>query len=526
MHIVGIDIKSYGIFYVVLQSTIQTPLLIDQGFYPLSLELNENQRKIEISTHLKSIVEKYPQHSYSYSFSIPQNQISVHNLSFPFRERFKIKRSLPFEIEENIPFSMENILYSPKFAYTQGGQTYILTYVTPQVWVEEFLQFIKKTISPSYLIPRSAALANIFENFMHAPPQWKDGVQPDQLKIYLSYENSMALVLSQKRVILDSQINWNLQSCIEEISSKYRRNLDQSLEFFFQNAFITHEEGTHLVPLLTTIKKSISDLKHQIQLLYLHLKGMGFESIKEIHILGPGGQIQNLTTHLFEVFKTPVHVFDQHPSYTSIKPSHFIALGTALSGLQKPKNPPVNLMDHFKNTSASLIQISEKRKKLFQICAAVFFSLMVYSGFRNYQSERLLDHVSETFSQYSRKIAGLRTRSISIENVEKFIQQKQKSSRMTQIYDSIPSSLSPMEFLKTLSLSILDADEWNLEVSQFEINKNKVSLQGFISKNYFEDLKTQLKTLSSNNTLVEENMEGSSLFQETPQEENLEAQYW
>ena len=370
-----------------------------------------------------------------------------------------------------------------------------------------FFKFLKSAakINPSYLIPESSSLINLFEEWHHSAPQWdfEKEAKADQLILNLSYEHSTVFVLSQKRVIHVYNLNWNLKPYIEQISAKYRRSMDQALDYFFKNAFITQEEGTHLVPLLNIMRQAVSSLQHQLKLLLVLLKGNGHDNIQNIQLLGPGSCIQNLPTHLFQLFKIPVHTFQKQDSF-SVSPKYFTALGVALSGCKRPKNPPVDLAENLKSSSEVMISLSKKKKHILKYLTLSFIVILTYTLMRNWQSDQLLSQVDQTFSFYARKIAGLKTRSISIKNVESFLKKKKTNSQTNKLYNTLPFTPSAMDLLKKMSLSMTHFDQWNLELSQFEINGTFISMQGVISKNHIHSLKTQLKLLSSDGSITDQ----------------------
>ena len=506
MYIIGIHIESYRIDSVLLQATSKQPLLLDKRQSTLSLELNEDQRKIEISNYLKKLSQKYSSYSPLFVFSIPQKRISIHDLKFPFRAKFKINKALPYEMEELIPFSLENVVYSSKISYSNSNFTYVLSFVSSRKWVQDFIHFLESTvkITPAFLVPESSSLINLFEQWEKSSPQWniEEEAQADQLNLHLSYDHSTVFVLSQNRVIHIYNLNWTLKPCIEQISAKYRRSIDQAFDYFLKNAFITQEEeGTHLVPLVKIMKQAVSTLQQELKLLFVHLKGMGYDNIQNIYILGPGGCIQNLPAYLFQLFKIPVHIFQS--SY-SISPEYWTALGTALSGCKRPKNPPVDLAEKLKSSSEGMTFLSQKKKNILKYIALSFIAVLVYTFTRNWQSHQLLDQINQSFSLYSRKIAKLKTRDISIQNVEKFLKQKQTAAQTNKLYNTLPLVPSAIDVLKKISLSLTQLDQSNLELTQFEINGTLVSMQGVISKNHIQSLKDQLKLLSSDGKIKDQ----------------------
>ncbi len=496
MQVLGVHITPYSIYAVSLRTADVKPTVVDQTSLPLSLELDDEHRKAELILKLKELLNKYPQHYFV--FTVPQTQVSIHDLKFPFTEKFKINKALPFEIEDKIPFS--DMVYSSKVCYRSPTGSSVLSFVSSKPWMTEFLELIQSAgIKASMLIPESSALSNLFEEWKTSPPKLSPPVSGDQLKLYLSYNQSIALVQSHNRVLLIHNLNWGFQSCIQEISAKYRRDMNQALNYFFENAILTHDDMDSVVPLSKIIKNSFTSLSHHLRLLLIYLKGAGHSSIQDITILGPGAEIQNLSYHLYETVKIPVHKMEEDEKL-SVSPEYLISLGTAFEAFKKPKNPPINLMPHIQEER---IKITKKKLTLLKAIAATVIVFFSYISIRNWRASELTVQMNQIFSNYARRVAGLKTRSISIQNVEKFLKQKKQNNETNKAFKSLNQLPSVLDTLKQFSFSFDTSNEWNMEVSRFEIKDRQVDIQGTIEKKHLESLIQHLKNLTPDGKIKE-----------------------
>ena len=532
MQVLGVHITPYHIYAVSLRTADVQPIIMGQTSLPLSLELNEEQRKAELILKLKELVSKYPQHHFV--FTVPQTQVSIHDLKFPFTEKFKINKALPFEIEDKIPFS--DMVYSSKICYRSDTGSSVLSFVSSKLWMTEFLELIESTgIRTSMLIPESSALSNLFEDWKSSPPKLSPPVSGTQLKLYLSYNQSIALVLSpDNRVLFIHNLNWGFQSCIQAISAKYRRDMNQALNYFFENAILTHDDMSSVVPLSKIIKESFASLSHHMRLLLIYLKGAGHSSIKDITLLGPGAMIQNLSYHLYEAVKVPVHKMEDEEKFSIPSPEYLISLGTAFEAFKKPKNPPINLMPHMQEER---IKITKHKLTLLKAIAASVIFFFAYIGVRNWKASELTLEMNQIFSNYARRVAGLKTRSISIQNLEKFLKRKKQNNDTNKAFKSLNQIPSVLDTLKQFSFSLDTSKSWNMEISQIEIKDRQVDIQGTIAEKHFGALIQLLKTLTPDGkveqqkiSIVKEETEKVIQKQETPPEiilepeENLETQ--
>ena len=512
MQVLGVHITSYNIYAVSLRTADVHPMVVDQTSLPLSLELNEEQRKAELVLKLKELLNKYPQHYFI--FTVPQTQVSIHDLKFPFTEKFKINKALPFEIEDKIPFS--DMVYSSKICYRNNLGSSVLSFVSSKPWMMEFLEIIQAAgIQASMLTPEASALSNLFEDWKSSPPQLSPPVSGDQLKLYLSYNQSIALVLSHNRVLSIHNLNWGFQSCIQEISAKYRRDMNQALNYFFENAIVTHDDMDSVVPLSKIIKNSFVSLSHHLRLLLIYLKGAGHSSIQDITVLGPAASIQNLSYHLYEAVKIPVHKMEDDETFP-IPSEYLVSLGTAFEAFKKPKNPPINLMPHIQEER---IKITKQKLNFLKAIAAAVIIFFSYISIRNWRASELTVQMNQIFSNYARRVAGLKTRSISIQNVEKFLKQKKQNNETNKAFKSLTQLPSVLDTLKQFSFSFDTSNSWNMEVSQFEIKDRQVDIQGTIEKKHLESLIQHLKSLTPNGKIEQKKVVAKEKLDLLPEKE-------
>ncbi len=497
---IGIHIQPYCLHTVLVQNT-QPPVVLESHTYPLSLDNNEEQRKAQFSDHLKDILKKYPPHNHHFSFTVPHKHTSVHDVQFPFKERFKIQKALPFKIEDLIPFSIEEMIYTYKISGYCKQQSHVLSFIAPQKEISEFIEWIQSLGFQSYtLTPEIAALSNLFEDWKAAPPEIESLSSPKKIKLYLSYNQSMALILCQNRVISVYNLNWGFHSCIQDIAHKYRRDMNQALDYFFENATLTHEDMSTTVPISQIVKSSFKSLAQQLHLLLIYLKGQNQSDIEEITLCGPGNSIQNLSYHLYEHIKIPVHKMEEHKD--TVTSTHLIAFGTALESFKKSKNPAVNFAQSVLSTKREN-QLNKKRIQIFKRVSLALLCFFAYIVVRNWQIVNINDKISGVFGHYSRSVAGLKTRNISISNVKKFLNRRKKIQTQSHLFQSLTHFPSAVDQLKKLSFSFDQLELWQIIVSQMDINGSHIHIQGAILKPYFSQLKAHLSSQAQSNTFEE-----------------------
>ena len=72
---------------------------------------SEKKKLLLISSQIKSIEEKHKGKSLRFCYGLSQNLVTSFLVETPFKEKFKILKTLPFEIEDKTPFRSDQIFF-------------------------------------------------------------------------------------------------------------------------------------------------------------------------------------------------------------------------------------------------------------------------------------------------------------------------------------------------------------------------------------------------------------------------------
>src|SRR6185312_10464049 len=128
---VGIDIGTYSVKVAKVRSTNRGYECIGTSEYPLSQDPNKDTQ-IEIIEIIRDIHTRYGEDSPRIVIGAHQYEVSWRRREFPFKERHKILKSLPFELEDDIPFSSDNSVFDAKITHLIGNKAEVLAVACPK----------------------------------------------------------------------------------------------------------------------------------------------------------------------------------------------------------------------------------------------------------------------------------------------------------------------------------------------------------------------------------------------------------
>ena len=169
MKVLGVDIGSYSIKVAELDISGKGYVFSNYQEFLLSNDPNRDAH-LEVIETLRNLATQYDSNSTKWVIAVPQSGVSVHNKKFPFRDRQKILKSLPFELEDEIPFDVDDSVFDAKIVEVVGDLSTVLTVACPSESVGEVLALAKDGgFDPDIVSVEGLALANCFEDWGAAP---------------------------------------------------------------------------------------------------------------------------------------------------------------------------------------------------------------------------------------------------------------------------------------------------------------------------------------------------------------------
>ena len=113
MKSVGIDIGSYCIKVVEINSNSKGFQLVNFYTHQLTIKPNTDTH-FEVIEFLRNLSAKFDPQQTQFIIGVRQDKVAVRQKTFPFTDRNKIAKTLPMELEDEIPFSIDNAIFDFK----------------------------------------------------------------------------------------------------------------------------------------------------------------------------------------------------------------------------------------------------------------------------------------------------------------------------------------------------------------------------------------------------------------------------
>src|SRR3989338_8062127 len=157
MKTIALEIGSYAIKVLKIVSSFRTLEIADFSYHPLDLTLPEGEAQKKA---LAAIIQQHALEGDRVIVAFPGENCSSKMIQLPFRDRKKIIQALPFELEEQIPFPLEEIVWGWTTTAEEEKKTEILCIFSSKASTETYLHELQQQgIDPDVLQPAPLSFA-------------------------------------------------------------------------------------------------------------------------------------------------------------------------------------------------------------------------------------------------------------------------------------------------------------------------------------------------------------------------------
>ncbi len=495
MRSIGVDIGSFSVKVAEIESSSKYARLVSYQEFPLSPDPNRDKR-IEIIDIMRQLSQNWDIGDTQVVMAIPQKNISLRRRVFPFRERHKILKSLAFELEDDIPFSQDDAVFDAKITAFKGSQAYVLALACPKERVQDRVSLAQDCgLDLSLLSMEGAAFASLIENWQNPPIEElaNENPTPDQHAaeawLTIGHENTIFTVFHNNQLIFTRSIDFGGKQIAEAISSQFHIHYLEALKELQRKAFIllNHEGATaDQIKFSDVIRHAIEPLMQEVKLSLIEVKTELHFDVKELSLLGGVSQIRNLAPYVTQKLEVSTNKLRELPVQVGLDLSSVpkndmtasLAIGLAIEGLRRPRNPAVNFLKaDFAKQSQTLQHFVERWSYTLQIVASAFLIFCVYAFLREDFAMSLVDKTQDVLKNQA-SMVGLKGPQASLRNIKMYIKQKQQEQNNRNLVEKVQKINSAMDLLNRISQSVPSNRNLKLEVFRFAVNGENVSIEG------------------------------------------------
>lgn len=506
MKSVGIDIGASSIKVVEVTTNNKGNLKISQfTVHPLGANPAFDP-EIEILEFLRELTKSYDPAQTRFVLALRQDRVSIRHKVFPFNDRLKITKSLPFELEEDLPFSSDSAVFDAKIVRYLGSSAEVLAAATPKHRVLEVLKrFGDIGLDISILSTEGIALANCIEPWFEAPPvvavdtmSLEGEYKPHRslnLVVSIGHTRTLVTAFDQGRLVGVRSLLWGGKMVVDGIARRYEIPYIEALKEMQTKAFILlSKEGASYDQIVfsDTISHQFREMSRELKISMLELQSELNATVTNVQITGGTSQVLNLQAFLTQTLEVPVNRINVLEGFSNVgfeKSSRVdnvigVALGLAIEGLKKPRNPALNLLKgDFAKQNTFFKKIWQDWGVAIQFAAAFYVAFFIYAVARDHVSLTLADRSVEVLKAQATTVAHLPKKQANENGVKKYIRDQKKQAQEIRTIVGLAKMNSALDLLKRVSEATPTKNSITLNVKKFRVEEDRVTIEGTVSNN-------------------------------------------
>jgi general secretion pathway protein L len=478
MNILAIDIGSYSIKFIEVRPERKNYVLVEKQeiildevkpHYPNIKGIAELQKEI-----ISNYIQKKP-NDIRIIFQMPNEMLTTRYLEIPGTSKRKTEQIIPFQLEENLPYSLNNAHFSSRLNKKSKSFSVLSNIIQLNVFKDFFGYFENKETQPSILTSEISIMQAYIDHIR---------MNDTCCIVDLGHKTSKAYFVQDRQIVSNHTSYVAGQSINEVISKTYQISLEDAIIYKHENAFMLNDDQLESV---SPEQKGFALLMKQIfnpLILDLRRWEIGHRvkygtNIDKIFILGGSSNINNIDN--FINYHTGINVeilpplLDLKNDYTAHDKNFYLAKMMAIS--QKTPSSVINfLTGKFQTASNAFISV---HSAVFIWVRTTFIALLLILGLAG---ERFI-FLNKQNATVDTKIKALLKRSnLGISNADRKTYDKNPSRVLSIIKkknkivtDEVSSILSSQNINALKPLALLSKT----------INNNpNVSLEKFTSDGY------------------------------------------
>lgn len=474
MKILGVDLGSYSIKIAELDSNGKSFSFTAFHELPLSQDPNRD-RGLEIIEKLREFSIHFDS-SAKWVIAVPQSEAAVHQKRFPFRERQKILKSLPFELEDDIPLDIDETIFDAKIIEYVNPMADVLTVAVPKEAIEEALNVAKDgNFEASIVSVEGLAYANLFERWNMAPPETSLAArEPDEatgllpvstsrLVLHMGHSRTLLLVYREGTLVAVRSLQWGGTDIAQDLIGAFNIPTFEAIKTLQSKAYIlmnTEGASRDQIKLSEAVSGSVDQLLRDLRLVLLEVKAAYNLEFTRIDLTGGMSTIQNLGPYITQSLEIPANtagsLFSEMGTRFEVTPAieatAGVALGLAIEGLKRPRNPAINLRQgEFAKENLTLKVFWENWHVPIQIAIAAFVIFTVYAFVRDSMTAGMVETADEHLTEAAKTILGQKNIPDASLAVSKYLTTQRSLIKTREAYGQIEDYVPALDMLAKLS---------------------------------------------------------------------------
>ena len=307
MRILGVELGSWSLKAVEMESRFRRLDILD--FHEIRMPLQITDPAEVYKSAISQLMARLPVHPEKIVTSLPAAQTALRFLPIPLKQRKKVEQMFRFELEDNIPFKLEDSIIEHTVVRTKEGSL-VFAAIAPKKHIYTYLDWLRNLgIDPDWLTFEGMGIANLY---LDSIAEKEAATSGPTLVLDLGHQKTNLSLYDEGRLQLFRSINWGgaaitqslamtMGTALEE-AERYKMN-DLNIGEALENA--TEETRELIIAAQQAFSPLTADITHSL----VAFRNLYKRDIASVLLTGGTARTWGIESYLGDYFRLPVKVF-------------------------------------------------------------------------------------------------------------------------------------------------------------------------------------------------------------------------
>ncbi|MCB0405712.1 MAG: pilus assembly protein PilM [Bdellovibrionales bacterium] len=313
MRTLGIEFGSWSLKAVEIETRFRRAEVLDFHEVRLPLEMTDPEQCFKEA--VAKLMGRLPHHPEKVVTSLPMSQTGLRFFHLPIKQTKKVEQMYRFELEDNVPFKLENAIVEHHITKTKDGSL-VAAAIAPKVHIQTHLEWLAAVgVDPDWLTFEGMGVTNLYLRSLAGSGKKKAAETDDShcvLLLDIGHLKTGVAVLNEDRLEFYRSIPWGGAHISHAIANSLgvtmeegerRKQQDLNLELSPDTLSgdlqtMAHAAHQSFVPFFT-------DIQHTL----VAFRAQSGRNVDKVLLTGGTSVLSGLTTMLSHRFKKPVEPF-------------------------------------------------------------------------------------------------------------------------------------------------------------------------------------------------------------------------
>lgn len=493
MRILGIEFGSWGLKAVEMESRFRKLEVLE--FHEVRLPLQITDPVTTYKKAMEQLLARLPAHPEKIITALPHNQIALRFINLPIKKRKKVEQMYRFELEDSVPFKLEDSIVEHQVHATKEGSI-VVTAMSPKKNILNHISWLREVgVEPDWLCFEGMGLVNLAINADTTSEQENPG---PVCVLDVGHTKTSLAIINEGHLEFFRTIPWGGHNINHSLSLNMGVSPEEAEKIKISQLKIeggtTSDDEDMETSFLQAASPFITDLNHSL----IAYRNLQKRSVTSIRVTGGTSRLKNFDGFLEKNLNIPTLKFKPFESLeikeelkkTADQYRFCEAWGRAVAfGRKAPILFNFRQQELAKQTS--LNEVSEVLKnpnivKLVQYASVLalilFFHVTVASYLADTELSKANDELKKVFQETFRSV-NAKTRTELIANpvdLKKFIDKK--NNELEQKLKMLSKNKTSMLRL-IAGVSNAFPKSIRVDVNDMQIDDTKFTLDGVVYEN-------------------------------------------